>query len=119
MRYRLMMAVGLLGLSAPAWADAWDFILTNNTGKEITLIELSPDGTTWQKNKIDEDNKFRNLKAGMRGTIHFDKTATQCKWSIRATFADNTTAVFPAVNVCDATAVTIKYNGTTPAATGS
>ncbi len=121
MRYRYgAAAVAMLGLASPAFADAWDFIITNNTGKEITLIEVSADnGTTWQKNKVDEGDKPKNLKVAGRGTIHFDKTAAQCRFQIRATYTDNSTAVFPAVNVCDNSAVVIRYNGANPVAVAS
>lgn len=120
MRYHVMVAVGLLGLAAPAWADAWDFILTNSTGKEIKTVEVSPAGANkWQPNKIEEGDKAHSLKAGARGTIHFDKD-TSCKWEIKATFADDTSAVFPAVNLCDASYVTLKYSASgQPAAVGS
>jgi hypothetical protein len=120
MRYRFGVAVAMLGLAAPAYADAWDFILINNSGKEITLIELSPAGANqWQKNKVDEGEKPKNFKAGGRNTVHFDKAASQCKWEIKATFADTSSAVFPAVNLCDASFVTIRFNGTTPASSAN
>jgi hypothetical protein len=120
MRYRYVVAVALLGLAAPAYADALDFILTNNTGKEITLIELSPVGAnTWQKNRVDEGEKPKNIKASGRATIHFDKTGTQCKWEVKATFVDNSSTIFPAINVCDDSFVTLSFKGTTPVAVGS
>jgi hypothetical protein len=120
MRYHYGVAIALLGLAAPAYAEALDFILTNNTGKEITTIELSPLGANqWQKNKIEEDEKPKNIKIGGRATIHFDKTGTQCKWELKATFVDNSSTVFPAVNVCDDSFVTLSFRGTTPVSSGS
>ncbi len=120
MRYRYVVAAALLGLAAPAYADAWDFILINSTGKEITMIELSPAGANqWQKNKLDEDEKPKNIKIGGRNTIHFDRPDAQCKWEIKATFVDNSSTVFPALNLCDDSFVTIRFAGTNPVATGS
>lgn len=120
MRYHYGVAIALLGLAAPAYAEALDFILTNNTGKEITMIELSPLGANeWQKNKVEEGEKPKNIKIGGRATIHFDKTGAQCKWEVKATFADASSTVFPAVNVCDDSFVTLSFKGTTPAAAGS
>ena len=120
MRYRYVGAVALLGLAAPAYADAMDFILTNNTGKEITLVELSPLGANqWQKNRVEEGDKPKNIKVGGRSTIHFDKTGTQCKWEVKLTFADNSSTVFPAVNVCTDSFVVLSFKGTTPVSTGS
>ncbi|HEX4695604.1 hypothetical protein [Sphingomonas sp.] len=120
MRYKWALGLAMLGVAAPAFADAWDFILTNNTGKEIKTIEVSPAGANqWQPNKVDDGEKAKPIKPAGRTTIHFDKSATQCKWEVKATFADDTTAVFPAVNLCDASFVTIRYANGTPAATGS
>ncbi len=120
MRYRILAAIGVLAVSSPAWADAWDFILVNNSGKEITLVEVSPAGAnTWQKNNVDADTKGHNIKGGERSTIHFDKPGSQCKYDIKATFTDSTTAVFPNINMCDSAFVTIRFNGTTPVGVGS
>jgi hypothetical protein len=120
MRYTMAVAVAMLGFATPAWADAWNFILTNSTGKEIKVIEVSPAGAgQWQANKVEEGEKPKSIKLGGRTTIHFDKTGTQCKWEVKATFADDSSAVFPAVNMCDASFVTIRYVNGSPAATGS
>ena len=120
MRYQYGVAIAMLGLAAPAYADALDFILTNNTGKEITLVELSPLGANqWQANKVNEGEKPKNIKIGGRATIHFDKTGTQCKWEIKVTFVDKSVTTFPAVNVCDDSFVTLSFKGTTPASSGS
>ena len=120
MRYRYGVAIVLLGLAAPAYADALDFILTNSTGKEITLVELSPLGAgQWQANKIEEGEKPKNIKVSGRSTIHFDKTGTQCKWEIRVTFVDKTVTTFPAVNVCNDSFVTLSFKGATPVSSGS
>jgi len=120
MRYRYVVAVALLGLAAPAYADALDFILTNNTGKEITLVELSPLGANqWQKNRVEEGEKPKNIKTGGRATIHFDKTGTQCKWEVKLTFTDNSSTVFPAVNVCTDSFVVLSFKGTTAVSAGS
>ena len=119
MRYTMAMAVVTLGIAAPALADPWDFILTNNTGKEIKLIEVSPAGAgQWQPNKVDEGEKPKNIKISGRATIHFDKGAP-CKWEIRATFADSSTAVFPAINICDNAMIVIRYNNGNPAISGN
>ena len=110
MRKTLIMAGAALVVATPALADDWDFVLINSTAKEITLVELAPTGTqTWQKNKIDEGQKSVALTPGKRGTIHFDKGAT-CKYDIRATFGDDTTLVWTAINVCDNAFVTLKVN---------
>ena len=120
MRYRYGMVVVLLGLAAPAYAEPLDFILTTSTGKEIALVELSPQGANqWQPNKLESDDKPKNIKVGARATIHFDKSGTECKWEVKLTFADKSSTVFPAINVCNDSFVVMSFKGTTPVSTGS
>ena len=110
MRDMLILTAAAMVIATPALADDWDFVLINNTGKQITLVELAPTGTTtWQKNRTEEDQKQVELTPGKRGTIHFDKGA-QCKYDIKSTFKDETSAVWTAINVCDNAYVTLKYN---------
>jgi hypothetical protein len=107
-------AAAILGLASPAFADAWDFLMTNNTGKEIRLIEVSPAGAEkWQPNKLEDDEKPKNIKVAARATIHFDKDAS-CKWDVKATFVDDSSAVWHNINMCDASAVTLRYANGTP-----
>lgn len=120
MRYRFLAAIGMLAVSTPAWAEAWDFVLINNSGKEITLVELSPAGAgTWAASTLYEDSKPKPIKAAARSTIHFDKAAAQCKYDIRATFSDKSTAVFPNMNMCDLAFVTVRFDGTNMVGAGS
>ena len=110
MRNTLILAAVAMVIATPALADDWDFVLINNTGKQIKLVELAPTGTTtWQKNKVDEGQKTIDLTPGKRGTIHFDKGA-QCKYDVKGTFNDDTSAVWTAINVCDNAYVTLKMN---------
>lgn len=108
-------------IATPALAEDWDFILVNSTGKELKGYELSPAGAgTWAKNKVEEDIKREgNLKNGARTTIRFDKAASQCKYDLKVTFADESSAVWSSINVCDAAYVTLKYVNGTPSFTAS
>lgn len=100
-----------LSVAVPALADAWDFILINNTGKPIASVEVSPTGAEkWQPNKVDEDLKREgDTKPGARITVHFEKDAS-CKYDVKATFSDKTTSVWSGINVCDNSYITLKYN---------
>lgn len=110
MRKMLLMVAGAMAVATPALADAWDFVLTNSTSKEIKLVEVAPTGTqTWQKNIVDEGMKVTTTKPGARMTVHFDK-GPPCKYDIKATFADDTSMVWTGVNVCDNSYVTVKIN---------
>ncbi len=105
----------LLGSAVPALADDWDFMLINNTGKLIEKIEVAPAGSgTWVANKFDPDlNKDGKVKVGAKTTVHFDKGA-QCKYDVRATFEDKSTAVWSGYNACDNSYLTIAFTGDKP-----
>ena len=112
MRNTLIIAAAALMVATPAFADDWDFILINNSGKPIKAIEVSPAGAaTWQPNKVDADMKRDTIvKPGGRMTVHFDKAGSQCRYDIKATFEDASSAVWISVNVCDNSYVTVKYD---------
>lgn len=110
-----------LMMAAPAFADAWDFILINNSGKSIKAVEIAPTGTTtWQANKIDPELKREEIvKPGGRMTVHFDK-GPGCKYDVKATFSDGASSTWNAINVCDNSFVTVKLDASgTPTFTAS
>jgi len=119
---RLAVAVAALALAAtPAFADDWDFVLINNSGKEIKLIEISPTGAEkWAKNRVDEGVAVAaSIKPSGRMTVHFDKDGSQCRYDVRGTFMDDTNAVWANINVCDNAYVTIKFAGDKPTFTAN
>lgn len=112
MRTTLITAAAALMVATPALADDWDFILTNNSGKAIKAIEVSPAGTDkWQPNKVDPEVKKEGMvKVGGRMTVHFNKEGNQCRFDVKATFEDATSSVWTGINVCDNSYITIRYN---------
>lgn len=105
-------AAAAIVIAAPAMADDWDFVLINSSGKPIKTIEVAPTGTTaWQPNKVDPDFKKEDatVKPAGRTTVHFDKGAG-CKYDLKLTFSDSSSGVWTAINVCDNSFVTVKYN---------
>jgi hypothetical protein len=113
-------AAAALMIAAPALAEDWDFVLINNAGKSIKTVEISPGGAgTWVANKTDPEMKREALtKVGGRTTVHFDK-GSGCKYDLRATFEDGSTAVWSGVNVCNNSYITIRYSGGTPSFTAN
>lgn len=111
----LIATAAILGMAAPAFADDWDFLLINSTGKPIEKIEVAPAGSgNWAANKFDPElNKDGKVKAGGKTTVHFDKGA-QCKYDVRATFEDKSTAVWSGYNACDNSYLTIAFTGEKP-----
>ncbi|MEP9359343.1 hypothetical protein [Sphingomonas sp. KR3-1] len=107
-----LAAAAALVIAAPAMADDWDFVLINSSGKAIKTVEIAPTGTTtWQPNKVDPEFKKEDtvVKPGGRMTVHFDK-GSGCKYDVKLNFADNSNAVWTAINVCDNSFVTVKYS---------
>lgn len=100
-------------VAAPALAEDWDFMLTNQSGKPIKLIELAPAGTAgWKPQTADAETKREPvIKSNARTTIRFDKAADQCRYDLRATFEDGTTQVWSGANVCDNSYITLKLSG--------
>lgn len=112
----LIASAAVLAAAGPALADDWDFMLTNATGKLITKIEVAPAGSdSWVANKVDAElNKDGKVKSGGKTTIHFEKAASACKFDVRGTFEDKTTAVWTGINLCDNSYVTVAFTGDKP-----
>jgi hypothetical protein len=108
----LIASAAILAAATPALADDWDFMLLNATGKVIEKIEVAPTGTgSWAENKFDpEQKKDGKVKAGGKTTVHFDKGA-QCKYDVRATFEDKSTAIWSGYNACDNSYITVSLAG--------
>ena len=116
MRTKLIIGAVALLFATPAFAEAWDFVLTNSTGKPIKAIEISPAGAaTWQANIVDAELKKDALVAnGARTTVHFDKGGGQCRFDLKLTFGDDSSATWTNINVCDNAYVTLRYKDGAP-----
>jgi hypothetical protein len=115
---KLLIGVALLAVAAPAYAEDWDFVLVNKTGKSIKMIELSDSGkAAWAQEKLDEDMVHDPIRTGTNHTVHFDKTA--CAVDVRLTFADDSQAVFTNFNACDNAFGDFSFKGDLPVVKGS
>ncbi len=111
---KCVIGLGMLMLvAAPAFAEDWDFVLTNGSGKPIKAIELAPAGSTdWKPQALDPETRRETvIKANARTTIRFDKAAAQCRYDLRATFEDGTSQVWTGANICDNSYITLKLTG--------
>ena len=119
MRIKLVTATVLLAIAAPAQAEDWDFVLVNKTGKTIKQVEIAPSGSEgWSPEKVDEgmDSKIRN---GQDHTVHFAKDDAACKFDVRLTFVDDTTATAQKLDVCDYAFAEFSFKGEVLAVKGS
>lgn len=108
-------AFAVPAFAIPAFAEEWDFVLLNDTGKPIKSIDISEGGKgSWVANKVDPEMKREAATGpGKRTTVHFDKGAG-CKYDLKATFADDSSAVWSGINLCDNAFVTLTYANGTP-----
>ncbi|QSB43581.1 hypothetical protein EB810_07280 [Altererythrobacter sp. FM1] len=115
MRAKLVGAsLALVLIAAPAMAEDWDFVLTNDTGKTVTQVELSPAGTAkWAAQRTDE-GVSSEVKNGNDWTVHFDKSKDTCDYDVRLTFADKSTVVWTGLNVCDNAFAEFSYRNGNP-----
>lgn len=115
MNYAIALAAAVIAAS-PAFAEDWDFMLTNGSGKPIKTIELAPSGTPdFKPQTVDSETRREAvIKAGAKTTIRFDKAANQCRYDLKATFEDGTSLVWPGANICDNSYVTLKLTNGKP-----
>lgn len=106
--------LGALAAASPAFAAPWDFVLTNESGKDIKTVDIAETGSeTWVANEVNQDNGRSSkdgVKNGGRLTVNFDKAGAECRYDIRATFKDDTTQVWSKINICDNAFITVRYN---------
>lgn len=97
-------------LAAPASAEDWDFVLVNNTGKPIKRVEIAVGGSNdWKADTSDRELQRKVVtEPGGRVTVHFNK-GPQCRHDLKATFADETTAIWTRINVCDNAYVSVSF----------
>ena len=121
MRMKLIAAGMLLTLAAPAFAEPWDFVLVNKTGKTIKLVEVSQAGAAdWKKDKRDDDQGPGTIKPGDDYTVHFDKVANACKYDVRLTFeGDDTPLIWTGFDACKFAFGDFALNGGTPTVKGT
>ena len=116
---KFLIGAALIAVTAaPAYAEDWDFVLSNKTGKTIKTIELSESGKAqWNPEKLDEDMVHDPIRPGTNHTVHFDKSA--CSVDVRLTFADDSQAVFTGFNACDNAFGDFSFKGDLPVVKGS
>lgn len=120
MRIKLLAAGLLLTLAAPAFAENWDFVLVNKTGKTIKLVEVSESGqAAWKKELADEDRPATSIKPGQDHTVHFEREAKACKFDVRMTFDDDSQAVWAGFDVCKFAFGDFALNGDLPVVKGT
>ena len=94
-----------MGLATPALAEDWDFNLKNKTDKPIKAVELTPTGAVeWKSATADpEIAKDKGLASGEVTKVFFDKAAKKCRYDVKLTFGDDSSMIWPNIDVCNNT----------------
>lgn len=118
MTAKLLIGAALLTAAAPAYAEAWDFVLVNKTGKTVKAVELSSAGQgAWVSEEVMEERENKPVRPGESHTVHFDKK--ECTLDVRLTFSDDVQAVFSKFNACDNAFGEFSFKGELPVIKGS
>ena len=109
---RTALAVATFGALAlagtAALAGDQDFALLNATGYEIGELYVAPaQSSDWQEDVLGQDV----LGDGEQANIKFSRNEDTCHWDLKVVYPeDNSSAEWSNVNLCELTAVTIKYD---------
>ena len=96
---KALLLLSMMMVTAPAFAGAANFTVVNATGLKIVALEIRRFGTqTWMPLSAKPD-------AGARGDVDFNDP--DCAFDIRARLSGNVEAVWRAINLCEAKAVTL------------
>lgn len=110
-----LIVAGACLLATPALADELDFVLINQSGKEITKVEMAPAGSTTFVASRQNEGRATSVRPGARMTVYFERSGQTCSFDLKATFKDSTSATWSRINVCDNAFVTLRMdaNGAT------
>lgn len=91
---------------ASAFAMDRDFDLTNATGypiKSVLIDEAASD--VWTDNALEGV-----MNDGDTVHMHFGKSDKGCKWDMKVTFTDSTSAEWHGFDLCSINTITLRYN---------
>jgi hypothetical protein len=102
----LLAATAALLFAAPAFAEDRDFDLVNATGypiKTVLIDEAASD--SWTDNMLGDV-----MNEGDTVRMHFGKGDKGCKWDMKVTFTDASTAEWHGFDLCSIEKITLHYN---------
>lgn len=102
------VVIAALVAATPALAEDADFVLSNETGKGIKSLQIkaATDADFKPDSAYTDEPGKSAVKAGGRTTIHFTKGAG-CKYDVKGTFEDDTTANWSGFDACENAYMTV------------
>lgn len=109
----IFAAAGLALLASPAFADDRDFDLVNATGYPIKTVLIDESASdAWTDNMLNDV-----MEDGVTVHMHFGKGDKGCKWDMKITWTDSSSAVWHGFDLCTINSITLHYNRSTDTTT--
>jgi hypothetical protein len=103
-----LTALFVMSLASVAFAGAQDFVLVNNTGYPIYVVNVSPASTNnWEEDILGK----QILNNGEALQVNFGAGSTQY-WDIQAVFEDNSSLSWYNIDLLSVAQVTLNNDGT-------
>lgn len=108
----MVAAVGFAGVVATAQGKQ-DFTLVNKTGLTINELYVSPSNDDeWGEDVLGADI----LKDAAKVDIEFARKEKACKWDLKIVDEDEDDITWEDIDLCQASEITLKYEGKKPTA---
>lgn len=110
----VMLGVTLsLAVGSAASGPVLDFTLVNKTGLTIQEVYVSPThDDEWGEDVMGRDV----LEDDAAVEISFSRRETECLWDLKVIDDDDDSVVWTKLNLCEASEITLKYEGKRPTA---
>ena len=107
MKKLALAALAAAAFASPAAAGTQDFTILNNTGYPIERVYVSSSA----KDEWEEDVLGRDvLPAGERTKIRFSRNEDACLWDLKVVYADEESAEWQGINLCEVSVVALSYD---------
>jgi hypothetical protein len=104
---KLVIAALLAAAASPAAAGSQDFTILNNTGYPIERVYVSASTKdNWEEDVLGEDV----LPEGERTKIRFANDEDACLWDLKVVYADEESAEWQGLNLCETAVVALSYD---------
>lgn len=107
MKKIIAAALAATAWAATAWAATQDFVIVNKTGYPIEQVYVSASKEeSWEEDVLGRDI----LPNRERVKIEFDGEADACLFDLKVVYADEETAEWAGINLCQVSTVILSYN---------